>query len=535
MVQPTVPDPAKASRVEAEVASMEESRVAAAAATTGGAVARGSAWNVVLGAVPQLYLVVVSIAAARFLGPELFGRQSFIAFVELSLATLFGLGIAIALQRFTASVLGEGRPGAVRILTRSTLWVAIPLATLAAGVLVVFALAGAKPVAAWVLAGVMAGGLLVQGVPQSVLAGRQRWRQMAMIGVIMGGVSTVSVVAVLAAGGGITGIFAVEAIAVMLTLAWMSRLVARLNASEHVQSKDASAPVRAMFRYAGVASIGVGLSLVVWNRSEFLFLNHYSSDSQIAFYSIAFATINALSLIPRQIGGTLVPAVATLQGAGEMERVGTGFARALRLALTIGFVLTAGAAALGPELLTLVYGSEFSAAGPLLLILLLPFPAIVIFQLASAMVEGMGHLRIVVVAGGIGAAVDIGLAFALIPHYGAVGAAISNSLAQLVVGIPPFIYSQRLVGGVRWQFARIGAAAAAATIGGFTAWGCVYVFGGGIAGTAVGATIGLLGFSLVARGLGIFTAEDALWLEETAGSALGDIPGRMIRFWAGGP
>ncbi len=512
---------------------MEESRVSAASATTGAAVARGSAWNVSLGLVPQLYLLVVSIAAGRFLGPELFGRQSFIAFAELSIVTLLGLPITVSLQRFTASVLGEGRPGAVRVLSRSALWVAIPLAALAAGVMSVLALAGAKPAAAWVLAGVTAAFLLVQGVPQAVLAGHQRWRPMAMVGLITGAISTAGVVAVLAAGGGIRGMFAVEAIAVMLSLAWMSILVARLNVSEHVQGKDASAPVHAMFRYAGVSSIGVGLSLVVWNRSEFLFLNHYSSDSQIGFYSIAFAAITALSMIPRQIGGTLVPAVATLQGAGEMDRVRTGFARALRLGLTVAFVLTAGAAALGPELLKLVYGADFNAVGPILLILVAPFPAIAIFQLAGAMVAGMGHLRILVIAGAVGGAVDIGLAFALIPHFDAVGAAISNSIAQLVVGVPPFIYSQRLVGGVRWEFARVAAVAAAAATGGLAAWGCVYAIGG-IAGIAVGAALGLLAFSLVARGLRIFTAADALWLEKTAGSVLGGIPGRVIRFWAGG-
>ena len=514
------------------MAGMEESRVSAAAATTGATVARGSAWNLVLGVVPQLYLLVVSIAAARFLGPELFGRQSFLAFAALSLVTLLGLGLVNALERFTASVLGEGRPGAAPVLSRSALWVAIPLATLAGGILAVIGLAGATPEAAWVLVGLMAACLLVQSVAQAVLGGHQRWRQQAMIGVITGALSTAGVVTVLASGGGITGMFAVEAIAVVFSLVWTSILVARLNAAQ-VTGKDAGAPVRAMFRYAGVSSIGVALTLIVWNRSEFLFLNHYSSDSQIGFYSIAFAAITALLIVPRQIGSTLLPAVATLQGAGEMDRVRTGFARALRLGLTLALMLTAGAAALGPELLKLVYGAEFNAAGPVLLILVAPFPAIAIFQLATAMVTGMGHLRIVVIAGAAGAAVDIGLAFALVPRYDAVGAAISNSIAQLVVGLPPFIYSQRLVGGVRWEFGPVAAAAGAAVTGGLAAWACVYAIGG-IAGVVVGATVGALGFSLVARGLRIFSPADAVWLKETAGSGMRDIPRRVIHFWAGG-
>ena len=314
-----------------------------------------------------------------------------------------------------------------------------------------------------------------------------------MIGVVSGGVSTAAVVAVLAAGGGITGMFAVEAVTAVLTLTWVFVLVGRLLDVRASPGRQLGAPTREMLRFAGISSIGVALTLVVWNRFEFFFLNHYSSDSQIGFYSIAFAAITALMVIPKAISGTLVPAVATLQGAGELDRVRTGYARALRLSLTVTFVLTAAAAAIGPELLKLVYGTDFSAAGPLLLIMVAPFPAIAIFELASSMVSAMGHLRVVVIAGGVGAAVDIALAFALIPRYDAVGAAISNSIAQLIVGVPPFVFSRRLVGGFDWELAPVAAAATAAAAGGLAAWACVYAIGG-IAGIVVGLIVGLLVF-----------------------------------------
>src|SRR5687767_8943918 len=85
----------------------------AATATTGASVARGSAWFFAVNAIPQLYLVVVSIVAAHVLGPDLFGRQSFIAFVEISLVMLLTEGFVLALARFVAASLGEGKPGAV--------------------------------------------------------------------------------------------------------------------------------------------------------------------------------------------------------------------------------------------------------------------------------------------------------------------------------------------------------------------------------------------------------------------------------------
>jgi O-antigen/teichoic acid export membrane protein len=509
---------------------MEGSRIDAAAATTGVSVARGSAWNFLLGILPQLYLLAVSVAAGRFLGPELFGRQSFISFVALSLATLFGYGMGFALQRFTARVLGEGRPGVVRALARSMQLVAIPLAGLAAAVPLAFALAGADPPLAWALAGVAAAALVLQYAWRAVVAGHQRWRQLAMVGVTSGAVATGATIAVLAAGGGITGMFAVEAVVAALTLVWIYILSSRLLRSDASSGDAEGAPVRAMFRYASISTLGVVLTLVVWRRSEFLFLNHYSSDSQIGFYSVAFAAIAALIVIPTAVAQTFLPAVATLQGAGHIDRIRTGYARALRLELIMALVLTAGAAALGPELLSLVYGSEFDAAGTLLLIMIIPFPAIAIFQLSTIVVEAMGHLRVPMIAGIAAGAVNVGLDLLLIPRYDAVGAAIATSVAQVVAGTPPLIYSRGLVGGLQWEPRPIVATAAAAAIGGAAAWACVSAIGG-IAGIAVGTVAGLFAFSLVARIFRIFTPGDALWLQETAGGMLGGAAGRAFGFF----
>ena len=71
----------------------------AAAATTGASVLRGGSWNLIGLFVPQLALLVLSVAAARFLGPDQFGRQSFIAFVEVSVVMLLAGGLPLALTR----------------------------------------------------------------------------------------------------------------------------------------------------------------------------------------------------------------------------------------------------------------------------------------------------------------------------------------------------------------------------------------------------------------------------------------------------
>src|SRR3954447_1409855 len=137
--------------------------------TTGASVMRGGAWTALSHAIPQLYTVAVSIAAARFLGPSDFGRQSFIAFVALSLLTVLTSGIALTLMRSVAAALGRREPEQARGLIA---W-AVRLQTLAAivggGALVAAAALGATPAAAWVLAGAFVAFGVLQSVANAVL------------------------------------------------------------------------------------------------------------------------------------------------------------------------------------------------------------------------------------------------------------------------------------------------------------------------------------------------------------------------------
>src|SRR5207253_2381258 len=117
--------------------------------TTGRSVLRGGFWYTASRLVPQLYSLVISIAAARFLGPEGMGHQSFIAFTEISLVVLFGNGFFLALMRSVGETLGRDRPEALRGLLRWGWRVQGVSAAAGAAILVVSAELGASPRAAW--------------------------------------------------------------------------------------------------------------------------------------------------------------------------------------------------------------------------------------------------------------------------------------------------------------------------------------------------------------------------------------------------
>src|SRR5262249_42707112 len=176
-------------------------------------------------------------------------------------------------------------------------------------------------------------------------------------------------------------------------------------------------------RFAAVSSITVFATFVVWRRTELFFLEKYTTNTQVALYSIPFSAVSALLLIPTGLTIAFSPAFATLFGAAQMDRLRNGYARAVRLTTVFTFPVTAVAFALGPAVLTFVYGNQFAGTKEVLRILLLSFPIIPIMDLSIALLLGLGKRWPQVGIGLTAAAANIALDFLFIPHYGAVGAA----------------------------------------------------------------------------------------------------------------
>ena len=185
-------------------------------------------------------------------------------------------------------------------------------------------------------------------------------------------------VAVLAAGGGIVGMFAVEGAVAIVNLAWIGTVASRHFRRLAAKSEPAPDLERAALRFAGLTTIGALLTFVVWKRSEFFFLAHYSSDAQIALYSIAFAVVTAVVVLPERLAIVATPVFARLRGAEDAVGIREGFGRTLRLMVLAMLPLAAGIVAVGPLFLELIYGDEYADVGPVLMILAagLPFSAV---------------------------------------------------------------------------------------------------------------------------------------------------------------
>ncbi len=513
-----------------------DSRVAkdAAEATTGASFARGGSWTALGSVAPQLYTLLVSVVAARYLGPDGMGRQSYIAFATLTATMLLTGGLPTSLLRFVGEARGRGEPEALRGIVDRAWRIETGAAALGAAAFVAVGLLGAAPRSAWLLSAIVCAAGILHRIPNSVLWGAQRWREASIVLLVTGTLSTVATVLVLVAGGGIVGMFAVQAVLGVANLLWTGLLARRLLRELAPRRGPTGRLGREFIRYAGGASLGVILTLVVFRRSEFFFLERFSGDTQIALYSIAFAASTALVTVPQTIAGAISPAFATLFGAGATDRIRAGYSRALRLLLLSTLPVVAGALVLGPATLRLAYGSDYEGTGAVLLILLAPSPLIPLMGVSYSLLVGLGKIRFPLISGTIAAVVNIGLDLLLIPDHEAIGAALANSGAQVVAALIVVGYSCRLLGDVRWEPAAILRAMLASAGAGLAAWGALSALGGA-AGVAAGVIVGSAVFALLAMVLRVVSPVDAQWLDELAGRRAGGLVGRVCRLSAGMP
>jgi O-antigen/teichoic acid export membrane protein len=236
--------------------------------------------------------------------------------------------------------------------------------------------------------------------------------------------------------------------------------------------------------------------------------------------------IVALRLVPSVVGSTIAPAFATLFGARQNDRIRSGFTRAFRLVLVLTLPLAGAAIALGPELVSVVYGSQYAGVGQPLRIMLTVFPLMALSSLAGAHISGLGRVRVSLVANGAGAAVDIALALAFVPLIGASGAALANAGAQAVHALVLLGVSAHVLGRRGWRLWSVVPSLLAAAFACSAAWAAVDMVGG-LLGVIVGGAAFVAVYAAAALVVGVLTADDARWLESAVGGRLGGRVGRV--------
>jgi O-antigen/teichoic acid export membrane protein len=402
-------------------------------------VARGSVLFFAANIVGATGFFVSALVLARALGPAGRGSVAFITVTALVAARIAKVGLGQA-----TGVLAAQRPAAraallSNLLTFSLLTSLAVAAAVAGGL---YAL-GAEPAGiershlAIVAAAIVAASL----VDDNFLVGCGRLRESAAISA-SGGWLYAGALAVAVAFGDLT----VESAA----LAWVAAHLcwAVVLAAVGLRAGGVSVPSPRLL----LESVGFGVR--AWLGSVSLFLNArldqilvgaIASDVTLGLYAVAVNGAEILLFLPTAIATSLLPAVARETGAPDADRT----LRTFRSASVLALASIAVAAAVGWIAIPAVFGPDFrDSVAPFMWLLpgALGYTALSIFSnsLLASRAPGLSSLGSAT-ALGVGLALDL----ALIPVFGASGAAAAASAAFVAGGATVAVLYRRTT-GFRW-------------------------------------------------------------------------------------
>ena len=394
-------------------------------------IAKNSYWYGIETVTNLLLSFFTSIAIARAIGPEKLGYFLYMWWIAGVAGMVGCLGIPAATRKYMSEYFGRGQMGIARTVFYKTLLLQTAIAAVAAG---------ASLILVWFfgdqryrLMSVFMIASIFPYLVNSVVAGANAALEDLRANVPASLVSTAIFVSAVALSiyfgwnliGISIGLFVMRAAELVVRLVPMIR---RLDAYSP-EPLDVALSKR-MFLFSGQSLVLLLLGLVVWDRSEMVFLKNFCSDiRQVAFYSVAFNLTEKL-LIFSQIFGTATEATVMAQYGRDSTRSGDLIGASVRYLALISFPVHMGLAAIAGPVMGIIYGRKYSEAVPALIVASCLGISKAFLLPVQALLASWERQDLIIRWGLVAAALNLALDMALIPRYGAVGAAVANGTAQ---------------------------------------------------------------------------------------------------------
>lgn len=395
-----------------------------------------------------------SVILARVLGVDHLGTYAYAMGVTALFALLPNMGISTIVTRTIAQDPAT-RVGVVRAAVRAQ-------ALLAIAVLIIIpafaALLPGQPVPLGYI--VLAAAQLALGTMSwpylAVLGGWARYDRVAIAEITAALTGTGTLLAAAVFQGSVAAFLWAQVLA-----AGIAVVTARRVASPFLPTGE-SQPLRLSVLFRQAAPFGVIAAVQsLYTRLDMLLLGQMASIAALGLYSVAYKPINMVVFFGNTIAGVLFP---FLVGAPDAETP-VVFYRAVR-----GLGVAAPAMALlfsglAVPILRVLYGAEFVAAAPVLVLLAWSAAINWLYAPLGVALQARGKERwwLTVLAGGCGLNA-VGNLWA-IPRWGAVGAAVTTLVSEIVLlGLGAVLVRREL--GIRFTLRSIMAGLSATTAGG---------------------------------------------------------------------
>lgn len=381
---------------------------------------------------------VTLIVVARHLGVETFGTYTS-AYSFAAMAAVFtDIGTAQVLLRTTARK-DPSLPECFgnTILVKSTLLFVVFGIMLLASVA-----AGHDPVLTTAIA-ILGGGLFFTSAHQVPVAVFQGFERMHLIGLFQAGSSVVALIGVLVAAaldGGLYPVASAQLFAALLPFPVMMVLALRM-----ARPKPNLRGVPHLLR-EGVSFGLIHVLFLINQQAPVIILTSLVASREVGLFSAAYRPVALLYFLPHIVSSVLVP-VLFRYGAENEDRHQDVATRLLRYLSLFGFSVSGLLFLTADQLVVLLFGAEFSDAGPILRILAWFLAMQCLSQPIGDLLTTSDRNRLRVIALATGATITVVGNILAIPIYGTTAAAAVTLTAEAAIALSAWVLATKSVRG----------------------------------------------------------------------------------------
>lgn len=188
-----------------------------------------------------------------------------------------------------------------------------------------------------------------------------------------------------------------------------------------------------------------GLFQLIYFQSDIILVKYITGNSEAGIYNVAFTVTVAVLLFPSIVYQKfLLPKIHRWANYDRL-RFYKVYRQGNLVMLLIGLLAMAVIWLLAGWVIPFLFGDSYKEAVPLLYILALTFPLLFVASSVGATLVTQVHMKMKVKLMGVVAIVNILLNFALIPSYGATGAAIATVLCNAILLAFYYLAAQKIV------------------------------------------------------------------------------------------
>jgi O-antigen/teichoic acid export membrane protein len=375
--------------------------------------------------------LLTTVAIARVIGPTRLGYFNLIFWLTSITCSVGSLGIPLTTFKYMGEFLGGGQKELACAVFFYNLWAqtVIACALTVIGMIAAFTIVDPAYRLCCVLLVLSMVPNMITFVPSQANSAAEDAAlntRGAFVGAI---VYVVAVAASLLLGWNLVGIAA--GVLLYRTAELAVKILPVFKAMKTVSRVPLPADIRKrMFSFSGLSTGLMILQIVIWDRSDIIFLKLLQPDiRQLAFFSVCFSVADRLMRMPQTFANAL-SATQMAEYGRDKDRLFRMTSKASTYVLLGALPILIGLASIGGPFIRVMYGSQYLPAIPVFIVVaLLSIPKAILTP-AQTLLYSAEDLGFVLKWGCVAAAMNVLLDIALIPSYGALGAAWANGVAQ---------------------------------------------------------------------------------------------------------